>query len=768
MPIDYLSQLNPQQRDAVEYISGPELVIAGAGSGKTRVLTYKIVHLLAHGYEPNRILALTFTNKAAREMRERISALVGEREAARLWMGTFHSIFSRILRQNAELIGYNKNYTIYDQSDSRSLIKMIIKDLDLDEKVYKPATIQNSISWAKNALISPQAYRADRELMDSDRQAKRDRTVEIYEGYMARCRVANAMDFDDLLYNTAVLLRDNPAVLRHYREYFRYTLVDEYQDTNFAQNYIMTMLTKGIGNICVVGDDAQSIYAFRGANIRNILELQRSYPDLRTFKLEQNYRSTQNIVNAANSLIGKNERQIPKEVFSLNDVGDRVEVQSGHSDYDEAGLVATRIVAQRARTGDPLSGFAILYRTNAQSRVLEEALRRRNILYKIYGGLAFYQRKEVKDALSYFRMAINPHDDEAFKRIINIPARGIGATTVGKISSAAIQASVSMWEVTANPARYGLDVNSGTLKKLNGFTEIINGFIADSRTMNAEELAKRIITRTGLLAQYMTETTPENISKVQNLEELLNGAREFVADQNEAGEADATRMADFLATVSLQTDQDTTDPALADSVTLMTIHAAKGLEFANVFVVGVEEDLLPSSMSHASAEEIEEERRLFYVAITRAKNYCMLSYASNRYLNGQTMICRPSRFLKDINPKFLKFSYGAEALQFQMPQRPQREEPRKLSRANSQPSATWRPNPIPQQPKPLKTVGSDQLHSASELSVGTRILHSKFGLGNVTEILENNIGDMVMVQFDNEPSPRKLLLKFARFSIVDE
>lgn len=757
----YLSQLNEQQCAAVKYIDGPQLVIAGAGSGKTRVLTYKIVHLLANGFEPNRILALTFTNKAAREMRERIQGLVGEKTASRLWMGTFHSIFSRILRYNSDLIGYSRNYTIYDTDDARSLIKMIVKDLGLDEKKYKISTIQNSISWAKNALISPEAYAADRELVESDRRAGRGRMAEIYKGYMARCRVADAMDFDDLLYYTAVLLRDNPPVLRHYREYFRYVLVDEYQDTNFAQNYIMTMLTRGIGNVCVVGDDAQSIYSFRGASIKNILELKKSYPNLLTFKLEQNYRSTQNIINAANSLIDKNERQIRKRVFSLNEVGDRVEVQAGHSDYDEAGLVASRIVVQRARTGDPLSEFAILYRTNAQSRVLEEALRRRNILYKIYGGLAFYQRKEVKDAIGYFRMAINPDDDEALKRIINVPARGIGATTVGKISSAAIAAGVSMISVINNPAVYKLDVNSGTLKKLRGFLDLIADFRSVSLTLNAEDLARHIIMRTGLLSQYLSENTPENISKVQNIEELLRSVHEFVEDKQEAGEESSASMSEFLANVSLQTDQDSEDPALTDSVTLMTIHAAKGLEFSNVFVVGVEEDLLPSAMSHSSDEEIEEERRLFYVAITRAKRFCMLSYASSRYLNGQIMICRPSRFIRDINPQYLKFSYGAENLAFTYAFEP----PRRSKRLEAG-------HVVPSQQSDVATEASrpviEDLHTASEIKKGMCILHSKFGRGTILSVELKDIGEVAMAKFDNESTPKKLLLKFAKFKILEQ
>ncbi len=761
MAEDYLNQLNEMQREAVKYIDGPQLVIAGAGSGKTRVLTYKIVHLLNKGYEPGRILALTFTNKAAREMRERIETMVPAQSAARLWMGTFHSIFSRILRQNAEVISYSRNYTIYDQADARSLIKMIIRDLDLDEKIYKPATIQNTISWAKNALISPGAYAADRELAESDRNSKRPLTAEIYRRYVERCRVADAMDFDDLLYNTAVLFRDNPAILRHYREYFRYVLVDEFQDTNFAQNYITTLLTKDIGNICVVGDDAQSIYSFRGANINNILELERSYPTLATFKLEQNYRSTQNIINAANSLIDKNNRQIKKNVFSKNDVGDRVEVQSGHSDYDEAGLVASRIVVQQSRTGDPLREFAILYRTNAQSRVLEEALRRRNILYHIYGGLAFYQRKEVKDALAYFRLAVNPSDDEAFKRAVNEPKRGIGDTTIKKISEAAINSTVSMWDVVNDPARYNLNVNSGTQRKLNGFIEVIRRFIDKAANQDAETVARDIIMSTGLLSQYLSESTPENISKVQNLEELLRSAHDYVADQLEAGEEERG-MAEFLNKVSLLTDQDTEDPALRDSVTLMTIHAAKGLEFAHVFVVGVEEDLLPSGMGKGTIEEIEEERRLFYVAITRAKKFCMVSFAKNRYLNGQTTVCRPSRFLKDINPRYLKFSYGAE----DMPVRVQ--EPAK--RSYQEPAIR---KPLFSMPTPTQSRNtgansdSGSIHRLSELKPGMKVVHFKFGSGTIISLDSKDIGDVAIVQFNNENTPRQLLLKFARFTIQD-
>ncbi|MDO4319187.1 MAG: UvrD-helicase domain-containing protein [Bacteroidales bacterium] len=759
----YLSQLNDQQRAAVEYIDGPQLVIAGAGSGKTRVLTYKIVHLLANNYEPSRILALTFTNKAAREMRERIEKLVGERTAARLWMGTFHSIFSRILRQNAELIGYTRNYTIYDTSDSRSLIKTIVKDMQLDEKIYKPSTVQNAISMAKNALMSPADYAADRELIQSDVRARRGKTVDIYRVYVERCRVADAMDFDDLLYNTARLLRDNPGVLDHYREFFRYVLVDEFQDTNFAQNMIVTQLTRGIGKLCVVGDDAQSIYSFRGANIRNILEMKRTWTDLLTFKLEQNYRSTQNIINAANSLIAKNSQQIRKAVFSKNDAGERIEVQSGHSDYDEAGLVASRIVVRRAQSGEPYSEFAILYRTNAQSRVLEEALRRRNIPYRIYGGLAFYQRKEIKDALSYFRLAVNPRDDEAIRRAINTPARGIGETTVKKLSASAIEHRVSMWDVLCDPHKYELQVNSGTLKKINGFVGLITDFIDKHRDgADADELAKHIITRTGLLAMYLSDRTPESISKQENLQELLKSAHDFVADRREEGLGDNPSMADFLADVSLATDQDTDDDSQpSDSVTLMTIHSAKGLEFSNIFVVGVEEELLPSSMSTGSAEEVEEERRLFYVAITRAKKFCMLSYASSyRYRNGQPTTPRPSRFLKDIDGRYLNYTYGSRE-SYSDDDFGVRRPTISVSPSTSVSRQTSTSTSIPKQNPAPAGVN----HRIGDLKVGMRIAHSRFGKGTIEKLDTKEIGDIAIVNFDNSGS-KQLLLKFAQFDII--
>ena len=654
---DYIQQLNDQQKDAVLYTEGPQLVIAGAGSGKTRVLTYKIVHLLRLGYEPWRILALTFTNKAAREMRERIEAIVGPAIASRLWMGTFHSIFARILRANAQHIGFKSNFTIYDTSDSKSLIKTIIKDMNLDDKIYKSSVVMSAISSAKNALISPERYAASADIMEADRRAKRPLIYEIYRVYRNRCVVNGAMDFDDLLYYTNILLHDHPEILRHYQEFFRYVLVDEYQDTNFAQHLIVSEICKESHNLCVVGDDAQSIYSFRGANIRNILNLKKNYSDLRIFKLEQNYRSTQNIINAANSLIAKNTEQIPKNVFSRNAVGSRVEVVQSFSDYEEAYLVANRISQLKMKQHDSYEEYAVLYRTNAQSRILEESLRKRNIPYRIYGGLSFYQRKEIKDAIAYFRLSVNPDDDEAFKRVINYPKRGIGETTVNKILRSAIDNGVSAWRVISEPYNYGLDVNSGTALKLQGFHNLISEFIdMNARGESADIIARHIIDRTTLLSSLKTDRTPESISKQENLQELLSGVGEFVAGKIEEG-SEGTSLTDFLGEVSLATDQDTQETQEA-SITLMTVHAAKGLEFNNVFIVGVEEELFPSAMSCDSLAEIEEERRLLYVAITRAKENCIISYASSRFRNGQTKTCSPSRFLKDIDRSYLHLSTG--------------------------------------------------------------------------------------------------------------
>lgn len=765
---DYIKELNQQQQDAVLYLDGPQLVIAGAGSGKTRVLTYKIVHLLAHGYEPWRILALTFTNKAAREMRERIESVAGGATASKLWMGTFHSIFARILRINAERIGFKSDFTIYDTADSKSLIKSIIKDLNLDDKIYKPSTVMSAISMAKNALISPAVYEQSKDIMEADRRAKRPRTHEIYRGYCQRCFVAGAMDFDDLLYYTNVLFRDNPDILHHYQEYFRYVLVDEYQDTNFAQHLIISQLTKESHNLCVVGDDAQSIYSFRGANIRNILNLQNAYPDLRIFKLEQNYRSTQTIINAANSLIDKNTEQIRKQVFSKNNIGSKIEVVQSYSDYEEAFLVSNRISQVRMQSHDSYNEFAILYRTNAQSRILEESLRKRNIPYRIYGGLSFYQRKEIKDAIAYFRLSINPNDDEALKRIINFPARGIGDTTLNKLVRCAIDNRVSIWNVINNITQFNPGVNSGTAKKLIAFRDLIQSFIElNQEGKNAEEIAEHIIRETQLLSMLLSDKTPESISKQENLHELLNGVKEFITNKLEEGDENSISINDFLGEVSLATDQDTQDGD-GEKLTLMTVHAAKGLEFSNVFIVGVEEELFPSSMC-VTQSEIEEERRLLYVAITRAKQFCMLSYASSRFRNGQTKPCSPSRFIRDIDAKYLNICSGSsigDTSTMTNPLKNYQESfhselktyrtPRNLRPINSN-KATYQ--------SPKTSTSSSEIHEASTLSIGMIIEHQRFGTGKITTIDTSSTDARIIVEFTNTGT-KTLLLKFARFKII--
>ena len=788
---NYLEKLNEQQRVAVEYCDGPQLVIAGAGSGKTRVLTYKIVHLLHEGYEPWRIMALTFTNKAAREMRERIEPLAGPEVAAQLWMGTFHSIFSRLLRRNAERIGFKPDFSIYDQSDSRSLIKLIVKDMGLDDKVYKPATIQNQISNAKNALITPDDYARNQGLIDADRNAQRPETVAIYRAYWNRCRIAGAMDFDDLLLYTNILLRDNEDVLERYQEFFRYILVDEYQDTNFSQHLIVHQLSKRYNRLCVVGDDAQSIYSFRGANIDNILRLQRFYPDIKTFKLERNYRSTQTITDAANSLIEKNKGQIAKHLFSKNQVGEKIPVIRCFSDYEEAYVVANQIAALKARQGDSYEDYAVLYRTNAQSRVLEEALSnggrrdkhgnmRNAIPYRIYGGLSFYQRKEVKDAICYFRLVINPDDDEAVRRVINYPTRGIGDTTVGKINHCATQNGVSMWQVMTHPEQYELNVNRGTLAKLEGFTTLINGLIELNQSgSDALTVARETIKRSRIKSILMGDNTPENISRIENLDELMNAVSDFQQGKEESGD-EHCQIGDFLAETSLLNDQDMNDPD-GEKVTLMTVHAAKGLEFRNVIIVGVEEDLFPSAMSMDSIYQIEEERRLLYVAITRAEVNCVITYATSRYHNGQTKSCVMSRFLRDISPEYLLMGSTNSA---PVPSRKRnrwdddfddtpRPAPAPASRAK--PSITPSPSTPPRTPMPPRATaptpppanasGNFTIHTADELSVGCEILHQRFGHGTVAGIDTSGSDAKIDVTF-NDGQTRKLLLKFAKFEIL--
>ena len=782
---DFLNSLNDQQREAVLYTDGPELVIAGAGSGKTRVLTYKIAHLLQMGYPPYRLLALTFTNKAANEMKERIAALVGTETAQRLWAGTFHSIFSRILRANADRLGYRHDFTIYDASDSLSLIKSIIRELQLDDKTYKPSTVQAIISHAKNALIEPQAYARNRELIEMDTRSKRPLIHEIYRIYRQRCFVSGAMDFDDLLLNTNILFRDHPDVLQHYRDLFAYILVDEYQDTNFAQHLIVSQLGKDHNHICVVGDDAQSIYSFRGANIHNILGLSKEYPGLKIFKLERNYRSTQNIVNTANSLIAKNKEQIPKQVFSEKEQGNKVQVISAYSDFEEGFIVSNRIAEMRLTTHCDYNDFAVLYRTNAQSRELEEALRERNIPYRIYGGMSFYQRKEIKDAIAYFRLTINPDDEEALKRVINYPARGIGDTTLSKLIERAHSQEASIWKVISDPIGYNLAVNNGTLNKLKTFKDLIDELRYEADKKNTPELAETIIKQSGIWGEISSDRTPENINRQENIEELLNGVHKFCVGRKEAGK-EQTSLSDFLAEISLATDQDNGDETEQDKVTLMTVHASKGLEFKQVFIVGVEEDLFPSAMSKNSEREIEEERRLLYVAITRAGENCTLTYALSRYRHRQTVFPSPSRFIKDLDSRYVdmpvqtKQESPRETLSWnRFPFDAER--PRKTSRWNEEDTdRTPAPRPFtaPSPGKRLTKIDSKPIgetHSttqstvataAGQVEIGTLICHARFGNGTVTAIEDTGDNCKITVEFENV-GRKQLLLKFAKFTIIE-
>ncbi len=654
-----LEQLNESQRVAVEYCDGASLVIAGAGSGKTRVLTYKIAWLLEKGKEPGNdpirpwnILALTFTNKAAREMKERIGRLVGEEEARYLQMGTFHSVFARILRAEAEKIGYNPNFTIYDQSDARSLVKTIIKEMGLDDKVYKPSSVADRISMAKNHLLLPQAY-AQSSWAKDDASQKRPQVYNIYIRYAQRCQQANAMDFDDLLVQTWVLFQNHEDVRRKYVEKFHFVLVDEYQDTNFAQQAIVYQLTKERQKVCVVGDDAQSIYSFRGANIDNILNFQSQYNNARLFKLEQNYRSTQLIVQAANSLIRRNERQIPKNVFSKNEHGERLQLKPAYSDKEEAMIVCQDIKRLRKQEHGNWSDFAILYRTNSQSRSFEEQMRKDNIPYRIYGGLSFYQRKEIKDVIAYFRLIANPNDEEAFKRIINYPSRGIGDTTVSKIIQTAQTYGVSLWQVIKEPVLFPMDVSKGTMTKIQAFRELIEGWIGRINTEDAYTLGHDIIMTSGISKDIYSGRNPEDISRQENIEEFLSGMQDFVESRREEDMGDEIYLPDFLQEVALLTDLDSDEGDSNDKVTLMTIHSAKGLEFPTVFVVGLEENIFPSPMCTNSMRELEEERRLLYVAITRAEKHCILTCAQNRFRYGRMEYDTPSRFIRDIDPELL-------------------------------------------------------------------------------------------------------------------
>lgn len=781
---DYIEELNEGQRNAVLYNDGPSLVIAGAGSGKTRVLTYKIAYLLENGYQPWNILALTFTNKAAREMKERIARQVGPERARHLWMGTFHSMFLRILHVEAGHIGFTSQFTIYDTADSKSLIRSIIKEMGLDEKVYKPGMVQARISNAKNHLVSPAGYANNKEAYEGDRAAKVPALRDIYQRYWERCRRADAMDFDDLLFYTFLLFRDHPEVLARYQEQFRYILVDEYQDTNFAQHSIVLQLAKNHQHVCVVGDDAQSIYSFRGADIDNILYFTKVYPDTKVFKLEQNYRSTQTIVRAANSLIEKNQWQIRKEVFSEKEKGEAIGVYQAYSDVEEGDIVVNKIAELRREKRYAYSDFAILYRTNAQSRIFEEAMRKRSMPYRIYGGLSFYQRKEIKDVIAYFRLIVNPNDEEAFKRIINYPARGIGDTTVGKIIAAATGHNVSLWTVLCEPLAYGLNFNKGTVGKLQAFRELISAFITDAAEKNAYEIGADIIRQSGIINDVCQDNSPENLSRKENIEELVNGMSDFCAQRQEEGNPNVL-LGDFLSEVSLLTDQDSDKDGDDEKITLMTVHSAKGLEFKNVFVVGMEENLFPSSMVGDSPRALEEERRLFYVAITRAEEHCFLSYAKTRFRYGKMEFGSPSRFLKDIDVRFLRLPQDAGMF------RRVEEEAAVFRRENARGFApdkedapyggkervSVRPKQqiiAPTVPRNLKRVAPSANTastspsagaSANRVQQGQLIEHERFGLGEVLKVEGEGDNAKATIRFKNA-GDKQLLLRFARFKVI--
>ena len=771
-----LNELNAGQRAAVEYCDGPQLVIAGAGSGKTRVLTYKIAYLLERGLAPWNILALTFTNKAAREMKERIGRLVGQDSAVRLQMGTFHSVFARILRVEAEHIGFSGNFTIYDQADARSLVKSIIKEMQLDDKTYKANSVADRISMAKNHLLLPAQYQTSSWARD-DVQRKLPLVGQIYNRYVERCRQANAMDFDDLLVQTFVLLRNNEEIRQKYVNRFQYVLVDEYQDTNYAQQEIVLLLTREHGRVCVVGDDAQSIYSFRGANIDNILNFQKMYDGAKLFKLEQNYRSTQLIVKAANSLIRKNERQIHKDVFSENEQGERLTLKPAYSDKEEAMIVCNDIRRIRRQEGAAYSDFAILYRTNAQSRSFEEQMRKDSIPYRIYGGLSFYQRKEIKDVIAYFRVVANPDDEEALRRIINYPTRGIGDTTVGKIAATAQLHGVSLWKVIQQPIVFGLKLAGSTMTKIEAFKALVEGWRQRLDSEDAYVLGHSIIMESGISKDIYSSKNPEDLSRQENLEEFLGGMQDFVESRREEGREQETALSDVLQEVALLTDLDRDDDKDQPKVALMTIHAAKGLEFPTVFVVGLEENIFPSPMSTGSMRDLEEERRLLYVAITRAEKHCFLTCAQNRFRYGRMECDTPSRFIKDIDPSLLRVEgngtvggrSGASGLGGYSGFGGRSGFGGNLGRnvQNPRPVATQfvadpKPRLMPlrrETPLPQSAIGDIGLKE------GNVIEHQRFGIGTVVKVEGSGENTKATVAFKNAGT-KQLLLKFAKYTIV--
>lgn len=759
--MSYLNELNYSQRAAVEHIYGPTMVIAGAGSGKTRVLTYRIAYMMEQGVDPFNILALTFTNKAAREMTERIGKIVGDHEAKNITMGTFHSVFARILRYNADRLGYPSNFTIYDTQDAKSLLKDIIKEFSLDDKVYKVNNVYGRISSAKNNLISPEDYMENPEIQLEDQQSRKPELGRIYKAYSLRCFKAGAMDFDDLLYQTNVLLRDYPDVLSYYQQKFKYILVDEYQDTNFAQYLIVKKLAAVYENLCVVGDDAQSIYSFRGANIQNILNFKKDYPDFHLFKLEQNYRSTKNIVEAANSVIAKNKDQIQKIVWTENQQGKPIHVVRTLTDNEEGKVIVNKIFDLQKSLGCSYNDFAILYRTNKQSRSFEEALRKINIPYKIFGGLSFYQRKEIKDILAYFRLTSNNRDEEALKRVINYPKRGIGKTTIETLIIASNHYNVPIWDIIADFNQYPVAITSGARTKIIDFVTMIKSFSAQLNKLNAHDLAQAIAKSSGILKELYSEKEkgPEEVERLQNVEELLAGIQEFTVSQEDENKA---TLDEFMIDVALLTDADTQNSEDKNYVTLMTIHSSKGLEFPNVYLVGLEENLFPSQMALNSRTELEEERRLFYVAVTRAMDTCTLSYAQSRFLHGNLITSEPSRFIDEIDENFLHF------------ETPKRGMGRSLSGRNfDQPFVGGLNNRFIDKPS-LKSISevnsapaSSKTFSGSELKVGFNVLHDRFGKGKVTH-LEGSGADQKATVFFPHHGAKKMLLRFANLTVVED
>lgn len=790
--MDLLKDLNEAQQQAVSYIDGPSLVIAGAGSGKTRVLTYKIAYLLQQGMKPWSIMALTFTNKAAREMKERIGKLVGNDLAQHLYMGTFHSIFSRILRAEAEHIGFNSNFTIYDESDSRSLIKAIVKEKGLDEKTYKPAAVHAKISKAKNNLMSAETYDADADIFMQNKRSNMEKMGEVYREYVQRCKQANAMDFDDLLVLTFQLFRDHEEVRRKYAERFDFILVDEYQDTNHVQMSIVMQLCREKLRVCAVGDDSQSIYSFRGANIDNILNFQHQLPGTRLFKLEQNYRSTQTIVEAANSLIRRNRNQIPKEVFSRNAEGEKIQYKPAYSDKEEALIVAKDIKRIKREDDCGYDDFAILYRTNAQSRSFEEEFRKQAIPYRIYGGLSFYQRKEIKDIIAYFRLVANPDDEEAIKRIINYPARGIGATTVAKVAACAHENQVSIWEVIGEAAHYGLNVNKGTLTKLENFRLLISSFIDRSHTLDVYALGDAIIKEARISEDIMQGKDADDLARQENLEEFLSGMQTFVAERQEEGRMDETFLTDFLQDVALLTDADSDGEKDEPRVSLMTVHAAKGLEFATVFVVGLEENIFPSPIAATTMRELEEERRLLYVAITRAEKHCILTNAQNRFRYGKMEFDNPSRFIEEIDPELIeeegmksrssfggygrRSSYGSDRSSGRDSYGSDGGYGGRMPWDSKSVSSQFKADPKPSytSPKPKPTASSASSSSSlkpassssSSLREGCKIEHQRFGVGEVLKLEGSGENAKATVAFAHAGT-KQLLLKFAKYTIIE-